>query len=410
MQEITLSPLQAKQWTETKSRLILEAPAFAHVLFNMCSHGRAQTALFTRECPIAATNGRDLILNPDTYFEFTNAERVFIAVHEILHKIFNHMGSMQQWRRTGAVAYADGTRLTYDHDTMNQAMDYVINDIIVESRIGSMPPVGLHDRSIGTHMDKVQDVYRKLYEQQDGDGGGSGNKPGGFDQHLAPPTNEVRNEHEWKAAVAAGMTAAKVQGKLPGALERLFTELLDPQVDWREHIAMLLARRTGTGAVDWRRPHRRKIEDGYFAPSSRGYGCGALVVMVDLSGSIGNKEVAMFFAELGGILEDLQPERVTVLWFDHGVRRVDTLEDAGDLADIRSKPVQAGGGTCFHQPFAKVSELGLQPDAAIVLTDGWASFPSHAPNYPVIWGSIDRSPEDYPWGDVVMIPQVGGAR
>ena len=406
MQELTLSPLQNKQWTETKSRLLLEASAFAHVLFNMCSHGRAQTALFTRDCPIAATNGRDLILNPDTFFEFGNGERVFITVHEILHKIFDHMGTMQRWRRAGAVTFSDGERLPYDHGTMNQAMDYVINDIIIEAGIGTMPKVGLHDRSIGTHMDKVQDVYRKLYEQQGGKGSGNGDG-GGFDQHLEPAPGDVRNEHEWKAAVAAGMTAAKVQGKLPDSLARLFGEFLDPQVDWREHIAMLLARRTGTGSVDWRRPHRRKMEDGFFAPSSRGYGCGTLVVMGDLSGSIGDKEVAMFFAELGGILDDLSPERVVVLWFDHGVRRVDTLEDSADLADIRSKPVDAGGGTCFHAPFAKVAELGLQPDAAIVLTDGYASFPSHPPRYPVIWGSIDRTLEEYPWGDVVMIPKVG---
>ena len=33
-----------------------------------------------------------------------------------------------------------------------------------------------------------------------------------------------------------------------------------------------------------------------------------------------------------------------------------------------------------------------------------ATSPTVKPDYPVIWGSIDAKPENYPFGEVVMVP------
>ena len=287
--EVELTPQQEKLWSDTKVALWWWCPAFTHILLSMLQDGKSKKeAKFTRDpsVPIAATNGTSLMLNPDTFFQFSLYQRIFIIAHEILHCILNHCVIGYQFKMSGKVTYPDGASLDYDHDTMNIAMDLVINDMLVFSKTGEMPErngakVGWHAPDLGGHMDSALDVYRKIFNPRGGGGrkgngpvGTGGNKAGGqhgdkaFDNHLDPGQGEGkdpqsaandRNDGEWKTAVAAAMAAAKAMGKLPAGLERVFGEVLEPKVDWREHIKALMARRVGSGSNDWRRPDRRLI-------------------------------------------------------------------------------------------------------------------------------------------------------
>ena len=108
------------------------------------------------------------------------------------------------------------------------------------------------------------------------------------------------------------------------------------------------------------------------------------------------------------LLDEVRPKRLIIIWCDAKVHRVDELEDASDLAGIKKKGAPGGGGTSFIPVFDEIADMGVTPDALLYLTDGHGPFPQHAPSYHVIWGSIDKKPEGYPFGDVVMIPKVGG--
>ena len=55
---VPLSPELDRKWTETRIRFIHSAPAFSHILYTMMAPGTdKQLALFTRDVPIAATDG-----------------------------------------------------------------------------------------------------------------------------------------------------------------------------------------------------------------------------------------------------------------------------------------------------------------------------------------------------------------
>ena len=405
---IELTPEQKRKWIETRSAILWRCPAFTYILFQMLNPTRGElAAVFTEDdevCPIAATDGSNLILNPKRFFgDFNLDERVFIVAHEIMHCILNHCALGYHMRRTGAVKYVDGSSLPYDHDRMNRAMDYVINDMLVSDRIGSFPKVGLHDPSIGTKDDAFIDVYKKLHKKDGGKGGG------GFDVILQPgaaqgqdPGHAVdnRSQTSWDTAVAAALAAAKAQGKLSANLERLLSEIVDPTVTWQDHIRGFFARKVGGGGYDWRKPDRQLILRDIYAPRRSGNGCGPIVVGIDTSGSIGQSELNQFFAELRGIIEDVRPSSITVLWCDAKVHKVDVVEEAGDIDAL--KP-HGGGGTDFRPVFDWVEENGVVPDALVYLTDGMGSFPVQAPKYPVIWGDIFKRPETYPWGEVVSV-------
>jgi predicted metal-dependent peptidase len=93
------------------------------------------------------------------------------------------------------------------------------------------------------------------------------------------------------------------------------------------------------------------------------------------------------------------------MWCDAKVHRTDELEEAGDLAALRSKKVPGGGGTSFIPVFDEIDKTGIEPDALVYLTDGMGCFPRQAPRYTVIWGSI-YAPSKYPFGDVVDLTDV----
>ena len=238
-----------------------------------------------------------------------------------------------------------------------------------------------------------------------------GQKP--FDQHLDPGSGQGkdpaqaaqdRNPVEWDTQVAAAASAARLQGKLPAGLDRLFGEILNPKVDWRDKIQGLFARRVGGGGYNWRKPDRRLIVRDIVAPGRSGFGCGTIVVGADTSGSIDYTPGSvgdMFLAEMAGILEDCRPQRLLIAWCDAKVHRVDEASEPGDLDIIRRKGAPGGGGTSFVPVFEWMEENGVEPDALVYLTDGYGTFPRQAPPFPVIWGSITDA--QYPFGDVVKI-------
>lgn len=418
---IPLSPKQQIAWEQTKTNFLLRCPAFAHILYTLMSKSAGDSrAIFTKEVPIAATDGSNLLLNPETFFGYTLNERVFIIAHEVCHGIFNHMGLIHGFKKRQKVRYADGTELDFDMGQMNIAMDLVINDLLVENKIGTYNKQWYHDPSKVKGTDSVIDAYRKIYDPTQTGNGSSGpcnGGQGGFDQHLAPGQVQGKDAQqavaereadaqEWKAQLAQGIASAKAKGLLPAGLERMFSQELEPKITWSEHIQGFFARKVGSGNSDWRRPDRRHIvrDEQLYLPSRTGYGAERVVVGVDTSGSVNRETLDMFMAEMSGILEDVRPKELIVMFCDAKVHSVDYCEEPSDLTHLRAK---GGGGTDMGKIFEKVEAMGLEKDvdAVVILTDGLTPFPSKVPDYPVLWGSIYCTPDKYPFGEVVMIPK-----
>jgi predicted metal-dependent peptidase len=413
-----ITPQQREAWMIVKTKFMWDAPYFSDVFYRLMNpKGTEQVAAWTEEVPIAATDGVNLLLNPKEFFspKYTLGNRVFVVGHEVLHAVFNHPGMMHMWSKRKYVTYPSGKKLPFNGDLMNIAMDHVINAILIESKLGEFKKgEWIYDNKIATAKDSVIDTYAKLYQMgKGGRGGGTQGaggkgfdiilKPGEADGKEADQADQDRNEHEWQTAIAAGIAAAKVQGKLPAGMERVFGEVLEPVVDWTDKIASFFARKVGCDSYDWRKPDRRLILRDLFAPAMSGHGCGTVVVGVDTSGSIDQKTIDRFMAEVSGILEEVKPRNLYALWCDAAVHRVDELEDAGDLNMVRSKGAPGGGGTSFVPVFDWIEKHQIEPDALVYLTDMYGDFPSAAPSYPVLWGSISKD-ITAPFGEVVEVP------
>lgn len=409
---LKLNNKQKSQWEMTRSALLWNCPAFTHILYTLMSQDDGEVALFTDAIPRAATDGATMLLNPEWFFKLSLQHRVFVAAHEICHAIFDHCGQAYMHRKRGFVQTPGGKKLDFNDKLMNIAQDLIINDLLIESKVGTFVAEGIHDTSRGTSVDSMIDVYEKIYEEAKKGGPGPGGV--GFDDHLDPGTSQgkdptqaaqERSPIEWANAVAAGIAQAKAQGKLPGAMERVFGELLEPEVSWQDKIQSFFNRKVGSGSYDWRRPDRNLIvrDPAIYAPGRSGFGAGHVVVAIDTSGSIGDAELSRFFAELQGILADVRPKKMSVIWCDAKVHKVDEVYESEDVGGL--KP-HGGGGTDFRPVFEWVeANCDGDVDALVYLTDLYGSFPSSAPAYPVLWGDIMCGKGvQHPWGDVVHIP------
>ncbi len=388
----------------------------------------------TEDIPTAATDGRRIYYNPKYLASLKPPERIFALAHEIHHAIDRHPSRFKYYRNEAGQIRG----LPFDHEFANECADYVINAALTEENVGMCNSAWLYDPAI-KGSDLVEDVYEKRWKQnppQGGAGGQSkpcnggqggqstygqhrrtGGKPdqqaqgngGKFDTVIDPQVDPVSgaedlpSEAEFKEAIAKAAAAAKAMGNMPANFQRMVEEILQPQINWREHVRMLLTGKLGFRHETWDRPNRRRLvlNPLVIMPGRRGYGADTVVVGVDTSGSIGEKELSAFFAEIGGVLQDVKPKRIVLIACDAAVQQVEELRSLDEAARVRATGVKGGGGTSFVPVFEYVAEEQIKPEALIYLTDLMGVFPEEAPGYPVIWAATTEA--EVPFGEVVRI-------
>lgn len=407
------APEDEKFIRDSMAYLVMKHAFWAHLLYN------EMKIAYTEYVPFGATDSYTIFLNPKVLRanKWTFAQVAFMLAHEVAHYFFGDLVMAVKFRADGQVVFSDGTVLPYDHYTMNCAEDFRINAMLVEGKVGAMPPVGLLDKKYSEKgMERSVDIYRKMIEDGKG-GGGSGQDDGeghgGFDIHLAPSKGDTpaAEQKRTQAVVAAAQAAeAAGQGNLPAALKVLLGEILDPHVPWQDFLRSTMMRKSGDPIFDWRYLDKRLLvrdPQMYFARPGH-TGAGTVVIGYDTSGSCVNIDVqTRFFSEMAGIVADLNPQELIVIWCDAKVQRVDELEEPEDLDQLRMEindlgGAPGGGGTDFRPVFRKVEKLGLQPDMLVYLTDTYGSFPQNEPDYPVIWASIVKG-VTVPFGDLVEV-------
>lgn len=360
---------------KAKTALILEHPFVGTIALSMPFE-------FDESIKTAATNGKRIKFNPEFVDSLTDEEVKFLVAHECFHPMLEH-----NFRR--------GDR---QHKKWNVAADYVINKLLTDESIGRMPKVGLLDDNIyNAGHGTSEGIYNILPEQDESGGSGAG-EPGGplddCEDGDGSPAEQQQQQAEWKVKVAQAAQAAKMMGKMSANMQRLVDEVLQPKVDWREVLQKFLVK-ARTDQRSFARFNRRFIAQGLYLPSVSGEQMGEVCFAVDCSGSIDQKTVNQFAAEIKRVKEDLMPERIHVLYFDSEVSHVESYEQHDDL-DI--KP-HGGGGTDFAPVFEKIIELGINPVTVVFLTDLCCNSFGDQPDAPVLWVTTD--PGKAPFGEVV---------
>jgi predicted metal-dependent peptidase len=331
----------------------------------------------------ACTNGRDEKYGRLFVDSLNDAEFRFLMLHECYHKMYRHLTT---WKHLHDV----------DHDRANRACDYVINHKLTHSEAGKagwikMPEGGCYDEKYADM--NAQEVF-DLLQSQGGGGGGGGDEDGeggqgtGFDDHDWDGAQELSEEEQDKLAKEideAVRQGAVMAGKVGSGGNRDLTELLEPKKDWRELLREYVKTTcSGKDYSTWRKPNRRYVGMDMLMPSAISEAMGEIVVAIDTSGSIGQRELNNFLGEIKGICEQVKPSKVHVMYWDTAVCRTEVyMQDELDNLVKSTKPA-GGGGTdpaCVPQ---YLNEHGIKPECVVMLTDGyvggWGQW-----SVPVLW-------------------------
>jgi predicted metal-dependent peptidase len=426
--KVTLTPDQKQMMEIARVGFMNACPFFCYYFYSEMEEYP------TAAIPSAATDGRRVYYNPDYLQTLKGPERVFVLAHEVYHAIQRHPSRMKHYSSVGKLRNFD-----WDQELFNVCADYIINADLVASNIGMCNPAWLYDPQV-SGKDLVEDLYEKYFVPPPPNGGQGGNgqqsqhgqgnstygqargsrvpgKPdnyaanngGRFDELREPYTDTVTgredlpSESEHREAVARAAAAAKAIGKMPASFQRMVDEILEPQVSWREQLRLLITGRIGNKTETWNRPNRRRLvlNPIIIVPGRADYGAGTVVCAIDSSGSIGDKELSAFFAEIGSILANVRPRRMILIWCDAKIQRIDEASSFDELEAIRVKGGVGGGGTDFRPPFEWLAEQDIKPDMLMYMTDLLGSFPVEKPGYHVIWCATTE--HEVPWGDVVRI-------
>jgi predicted metal-dependent peptidase len=341
-------------------------------------------------CETMATDGHSLNYNPAFVCGLTPDERLGVLVHEVMHNALAHP------LRRGSRALVQ----------WNIACDLAVNPLLLEA--GFTLPQGhlLPGQGNYTHLapgGSAEEYYAQLEQpsstdktaEPSNDPGGCGSVRDPSPQQQATPST---TEGEWAAAVLQAQQAASVRGELPAGLARLVEAVVHPPSDWRSLLREFLSSHARND-YSWQRPNRRFLPHGLYLPSLHSEELGTVVVAVDTSGSVGERELAIFAAELQGILEAFACH-LTILYHDTHVQKEQHWHSSD--GPLRLEPV-GGGGTSHECVFAWLATIDTNPSCVVCLTDLETCFPNEPPTCPVLWAVIGKNQTQPPFGQRVCI-------
>ena len=355
--------------TKAKTALILDQPFYATLLLSMPLVEDSGVKTF-------AVNGETIRYNKEFLESLSLGETTFVLAHEVMHCVLQHM-------------YRRGSR---DPKRWNIAGDYIINEILVSDRVGNMPKGALYNPALvaqgkGT-SEGVYDLLpddtkdESLDDCQDGATEGS--------------AESAQKQAEMRVKIIQAASAAKAHGQLSAGLQRIVKDATKTRTDWKSVLRRFLSERARTD-LSYAKPKRRYLADDIYLPSLIGEKLGEILIAVDCSGSIDEKQLNEFAAEIKAICSDVAPSKLHVVYFDSEITHHDTF-GPDDAVEIRA---HGGGGTAFSPIFEFAAKQAIEPSACVVLTDLDCSDFGQAPAYPVLWASTRR--EQAPFGEVVKL-------
>lgn len=362
---------QVTKLDKAKAQLVLDHPFFASILLK-----KPLTA--DNSIPTLCVNARGAIRYNEKFINSLSVPQIVWGLcHEIGHVIGQH--AMRKKHR--------------DHKKWNYAGDAWINDMLRDCHVGEAIPNTVD--MPGSKDKTTEQIYDELPDNGGGNGSGSGDGDGSgndsaFDNGLGDDINyedmtedQIKEiEAQVKVEIAQAAQAAKARGKLPGRLAEIVTEILSVKTPWYDILTRHMSEHIKQ-EYKWTRPNRRFIGEGTYLPSINNTpSMGELVVQVDVSGSISQRELAYYNGHLSSIIRQCEPTKVHVLYTDTQVQRHDEFEQGEEV----KLEFFSGGGTHMPAGFTYLSERNITPNVFVCLTDGYSSWEiNEVLDYTVIW-------------------------
>jgi predicted metal-dependent peptidase len=302
-----------------------------------------------------------------------------------------------------------------DPITANVACDIVVNGICDDNQL-TLPKDAVRDDKL-KHL-SVREIYNILKEKQGKDKNYLQKKYGASsvnhclsDPDTTPSSKDKdaaeawKDEVNWKDVMNQAATIARMkQAGVNGAgLSRIFSELLEPTIDWRT----LLYKYLTEFPTDFEGFDRRHMYNNLYLDDFSGTTIKANIY-IDTSGSVDERVLTEFLSEVQGAIAATNHITGQVFTFDTKLYPICSITEL-DPGNFRAL---GGGGTSFRPIFDQMenpddSATAFAKHLHIILTDGYASLDLPVPpaNASVLWaispGGLDS--KALPHGEAVRI-------
>lgn len=346
----------------------------------------------------AASADNRMLFNPRFVEKVDPDQLVFLVAHEVMHIVFAH-------------AQRRGNR---DHELFNIACDAVINEILISERVGTFIEGGV--RMQGAEKETSENIYKALAQNSspgEGNESGGNRKRGegkGYEGQLSikdlPEEVAQKTDAEVKAAIAEGKlklgqaaAMARMQGKMSGALAGIIDKLLESKLPWYQILERYMVGKADQ-RYNWSRPHRRRLNIAYMPSRERYPSMGEIVVGIDVSGSISDREVSQFLGHCKAIFDLCHPKKIYVVYCTTEIEAVDEFDSSEEVVPRKNRWC---GGTHMPAIMDWIKDKGIDPDVCVTFTDGETPFPNdNQVPCDLVWVfSTNIKPYSDPHGEVI---------
>ena len=174
---------------------------------------------------------------------------------------------------------------------------------------------------------------------------------------------------------------AKQRGTMPASLERMFADILNPVMDWKE-----ILRRYIVSVVPhdftYARPSKKAYATGFYMPRVVRENID-IVIGVDSSGSISDEEYTEFLSEIYAMTRQFDSLRATVLVCDAKIQEVVEINENFDPTMIHGT---GRGGTSCLPVYEWIKENKSDNIKLLIyFTDGWIDTPAEEKPFHTLW-------------------------
>ena len=325
----------------------------------------------------------NLVYNPHWVDAQTDTALKCAVTHEVMHVVLKHLerlGTRQQELWNVAVDAAVNEILSHTFqipdkwiripEMKGKCAEEIYDWLIKNAKIYKVPVGGGFDSHI---FGGGKDQQGQGQGQNQTSGQGNANSP--FYQPGQQPFDTAR-------AVREAYNFAKSQGKMPAGIERMFADILNPQLDWKDVLRRFIVQ-VIPHDFSYTRPAKKSYSVGYYMPMIKRESI-ELVIGVDSSGSISDEEYAEFLSEIYAMCKQFESLKATVIICDAAVQEVMEIDENFDPYCVKGRGY---GGTDSRPVYNYIEENMNMHNVKLLVyfSDGYINIPDKEYPFPTLW-------------------------
>jgi predicted metal-dependent peptidase len=328
-----------------------------------------------------------LYYNPKFVDFMTVTEVVAVLKHEALHILLNHI-----------VRTMEGG--------LNPKMANIAQDMAINCHIENLPNrdgfKGVYPSTYGYDDYQSSDWYYAKLKQDVDSGKIQVSTDGGIDDHSlwddfnqsGVDSDMIKDKCKSIADKAVEADAkSKSAGNHKGNLIQQIIAAHKHVINWKRELRWFISRLVQFGTKTTRSKPNRRYDLVY--PGRKKQYISRILVALDTSGSVSDKELQEFVTEVNGMISHVSCD---VMQFDHDIQEYPRQM----TKKITNFQVRGRGGTSFQPVVTLAEERGY--DGLIIMTDGFAPFPNQPKHMRVMWCLTESGKEVVPpWGKRLVI-------